>query len=62
MNQGHMDYIAISESTHFGLSKITYFSQQFFASLGIVRQNIEKLGSDPSLGSVRAQTLASFFK
>ena len=34
MNQGHMGYIAISESTHFGLSKITFtFPKNFLQVL-----------------------------
>ena len=40
-----------------------YFSQKFFASPGIVRQSMERLGSDPSLAPIRVQTLAKkFFK
>ena len=56
-----MGFIAISESTHFGVSKTIYFSQKFFAGLGIARQSMGKLGLDPSLGTIRAQTLAKYF-
>ena len=51
-----MGFIAVSESTP--IKNNFYFSLTFFASLGIGRQSIKKkLGSDPYLGPIRAQTL-----
>ena len=32
-----------------------------FAGLGIARQSMGKLGLDPPLGTIRAQTLAKYF-
>ena len=62
MHRGDMGFIAISESTHFCLSKIIFtFPPNFFTSLGIARQNMEKLSSDSSLGPIRVQTLANIF-
>ena len=58
MHQGHMGFIAISESTHCSMKNNFYFYPKFFAGLGIVRQIMEKLGLDPSLSPIRAQTLA----
>ena len=48
MQQGHMGF-AISESTHLD------FPKNFFASLGIAWQSMEKVGF---LGPTRAKTLA----
>ena len=54
-----MGFIPISKSTHFGLSKAIFtFPQNFLLSLGIVRQGMEKLSLDPSLGPIGALTLA----
>ena len=44
MHQGHMGFIAISESAHFGMKNNFCFSQKYFASLGIARQIMEKHG------------------
>ena len=54
-----MGFIAISESTHFGLSKTIF--KIFFLSLEIVRQSMENLGLDPSVDPIRAQTLGNIF-
>ena len=37
------------------------YSQKFFASLGIARESIEKLGLDPFLGPTMVQTLNKYF-
>ena len=61
MQQGYVGFIVISESTHFGLSKTIFTFPQYPQSLGIVRQSLGKLGSDPYLGPIRAQTFANIF-
>ena len=58
MHQGHMSFIAISKSAHFDLSKTIFTFPQIFSRLGIARQGMEKLGLDPFVGPIRAQTLA----
>ena len=61
MHQSHMGFIAISETTNFGLSKIIFTFTKNFLRLGIAGQKMKKLGLEPSFGPVRAQTLAKLF-
>ena len=39
-----------------------YFSPNFFASLGIARQSMEKLGLDPSSGPIGSTLFHTFFR
>ena len=58
MYQGHMGFIAISESIHFCLWKTIFTFPEIFCKSWDSEANLEKLSSDPSLSPTRAQTLA----